>query len=232
MKLGGHFNDDIKRIKQCRSVLDDGDVLIGDANTGWLTHDALKIVKAVEDLDVYIEQPCPTYNECLTIRENCNLPFILDENISELQHLVQLCQDRAADVVNIKISKFGGLTKAKRVKVQNQYCTFKNHDEKTSVFYYQAVEFCSAMGIAMTIEDTWGGDVVTAAILHLAGTVSEKLHFSSTDFNSYNTMSTGRIVGGPKLDQGRRMQVPQTVPGLGVDVDRQGMKPLLQFPSS
>ena len=53
--------------------------------------------------------------------------------------------DRAMDCVNIKISKFGGLTKAR-----------------------QARDLCLSLGLAMTIEDSWGGDIVTAAIASLA----------------------------------------------------------------
>ena len=75
----------------------------------------MKIVKAVSHLDVYIEQPCVSYRECQSIRAHTNLPFVLDENISEFNHLVAVAQDNSADVVNIKISKFGGLTKAKLV---------------------------------------------------------------------------------------------------------------------
>ena len=75
-----------------------------------------------------------TYEECLTVRKHVNGPFILDENISDIQTIAKAWQDHAADVVNIKISKFGGITRAK-----------------------QATEFCSSVGIAMTIEDTWGG---------------------------------------------------------------------------
>ncbi len=48
----------------------------------WLTHTTLKLVKAVADLDVYIEQPCRTYSECLTVRAHTNLPFILVKIIS------------------------------------------------------------------------------------------------------------------------------------------------------
>ena len=82
---------------------------------GWTAHDAMKIVKAVSNLDVYIEQPCVSYRECRSIRKHTNLPFVLDENISEFNHLVEVAKDNSADVVNIKISKFGGLTKAKLV---------------------------------------------------------------------------------------------------------------------
>ena len=43
----------------------------------WLTHSALKLAKAVADLDVYIEQPCRSYAECRTVRAHTNLPFVL-----------------------------------------------------------------------------------------------------------------------------------------------------------
>ena len=43
-------------------------VLIGDSNTGWSTAGALRVAGAVRDLDVYLEQPCPSYRECLTVR--------------------------------------------------------------------------------------------------------------------------------------------------------------------
>ena len=74
--------------------------------------------------------------------------------------------DRAMDVVNIKISKFGGLTKAK-----------------------QARDLCVSLGVVMTLEDSWGGDIVTAAIAHLAHSTPPEFLFTSTDFNSYVTVS-------------------------------------------
>ena len=73
LKLGGDPDPDIQRFVACRSVLADGDVLVGDANTGWTTHQALRIVKAVKDLDVYIEQPCRTYQVDRKIRQTVEL---------------------------------------------------------------------------------------------------------------------------------------------------------------
>ena len=84
-----------------------------------------------------MEQPCPTYEECLRVRKHTNLPFVLDENVNDLTTLIRAWQDHSADVVNIKISKFGGITKAK-----------------------EAIELCTQLGIAMTIEDTWGGKLI------------------------------------------------------------------------
>ena len=93
------------------------------------------------------------------------------------------------DVVNLKISKLGGLTKARLAR-----------------------DLCVAMGIAMTLEDSWGGDVTTAAIAHLAHSTPEAFRFTSTDFNSYVTVSNAD--GVPVRDNG--YMAAGTTPGLGV----------------
>ena len=154
----------------------------------WLMHDALRVVRAVRDVDVYIEQPCRTYEECLTIRRHCDHPFVLDENIDSLDVLLRGHADRAMDVVNIKISKFGGLTKAR-----------------------QARDLCVSLGIAMTIEDSWGGDIVTAAIAHLAHSTPTELLFTSTDFNSYVTVPFAD--GAPQRINGRMSASLKPGPG-------------------
>ena len=41
----------------------------------------------------------------------------------------------------------------------------------------------------MTLEDSWGGDIVTAAIAHLAHSTPPEFQFTATDFNSYVTVS-------------------------------------------
>ena len=64
----------------------------------------------------------------------------------------------------------------------------------------------------MTIEDSWGGDVVTAAIAHLAHSTPTELLFTSTDFNSYVTVSTAE--GAPKRQNGR--MAASEAPGLGI----------------
>jgi cis-L-3-hydroxyproline dehydratase len=190
LKVGGDPGVDINRIHAVAAELEAGDRLIADANTGWLMHDALRVVRAVRDVDVYIEQPCRTYDECLTIRRHCDHPFVLDEVIDSVDPLLRGHADRAMDVVNIKISKFGGLTRAALAR-----------------------DLCVSLGIAMTIEDSWGGDITTAAIAHLAHSTPTEYLFTSTDFNSYVTVSTAH--GAPQRAQGR-MSAP-TTPGLGIE---------------
>jgi L-alanine-DL-glutamate epimerase-like enolase superfamily enzyme len=112
LKVGGEAQEDIARIRAVAAVLDGGEVLVADANTGWLLPDAARVVNAVKDLDVYIEQPCKSYEKCLAVRQRTALPFILDENIDGLDMLLRAHSDRAMDAINLKISKVGGLTKS------------------------------------------------------------------------------------------------------------------------
>ena len=80
LKVGGDPDVDIQRIHAVAAKLQPGDRLIADANTGWTQHEAMRVVRAVQDIDVYIEQPCLTYEECLSVRRHTNHPFVLDEN--------------------------------------------------------------------------------------------------------------------------------------------------------
>jgi cis-L-3-hydroxyproline dehydratase len=189
LKVGGNPDTDINRIQAAARRLEPGDVLIADANTGWTQHQALRVVNAVHDIDVYIEQPCLHYEECLVVRQHTNLPFVLDEVMDDVHMVLRGCSDKAMDVINLKISRLGGLTKARQIR-----------------------DLCVSLGIAMTIEDTWGGDIITAAIAHLAQSTPPELLFSATDFNSYVTVSIAEDA--PQRRHGRL--AASTAPGLGI----------------
>jgi L-alanine-DL-glutamate epimerase-like enolase superfamily enzyme len=189
LKVGGNADVDIARIKAVSAKLLPGDKLIADANTGWLMHEAARVVRAVRDVDVYIEQPCLSYEECLSIRRRTDHPFVMDESIDGIEALLRGHADGAMDVVNLKISKFGGLTKTR-----------------------QARDLCVSLGLAMTIEDSWGGDITTAAIAHLAHSTPTEFLFTTTDFNSYVTVRNAD--GAPQRVQGRMSA--STSPGLGI----------------
>lgn len=189
LKVGGDPDEDVERIRAAAAVLGPGDRLVADANTGWLPHDALRVARAVDDVDVYIEQPCRSYDECLSVRARTRHPLVLDESIDGIEALLRARGDGAMDVVNLKIGKLGGLTRARQMR-----------------------DLCVSLGIAMTIEDTWGGDFATAAIAHLAHSTPPRFLFTSTDFNSYVTVDTA---SNPPRRVGGRLAAP-TAPGLGL----------------
>ncbi|MAV35648.1 MAG: mandelate racemase [Planctomycetaceae bacterium] len=203
LKVGGDPEIDIERIGAVAALLQPGDKLIADANTGWLPHEAARVVRAVRDIDVYIEQPCLSYDECLSIRRRTDHPFVLDESIDGIDMLLRGHADCAMDIVNLKISKLGGLTKTALAR-----------------------DICQQMGIAMTLEDSWGGDIVTAAIAHLAHSTRPEFLFTATDFNSYVTVDLAR--GAPQRNAGRLAAT--TAPGLGVQpYDEVLGKPLVEI---
>ena len=114
---------------------------------------------------------------------------MLDEVITDPGILLQAIADDAMDVINLKICKVGGLTKARLMR-----------------------DICVDAGIPMIIEDTWGGDIVTASIAHLAQSTPAEFCFAATDFNSYGTR---RIADGAPQRVDGRMTAP-TGPGLGI----------------
>ena len=201
LKVGGDPDKDIKRINAVLKVIQPGDILVADANTGWLMHKALRVVNALKGEDLYIEQPCATIEECLAVREHTSLPMVLDEVIKGIDSLMNAYNQRAMDVVNLKISRLGGLTRTKQMR-----------------------DLCESLGIAMTIEDSWGGDIATAAIAHLVGSTQPEFYFTSTDFNSYNDVHLAEDA--PMRKEGK-LEVPSG-PGLGISVDEKKLgKPVL-----
>ncbi len=192
MKVGADATDDIERIRQVSANLRPGNILAADANTGWQQPEAIRVVKAVRDVDVYIEQPCASYEECLAVRQHTDLPIILDECMDSLEMLIRGYQDRAMDLVNLKINRIGGMTRARQFR-----------------------DLCVSLGIVMTIEDSWGGEIATAAIAHLAHSTPAGFHFQSSAFHEYHSLAIAS--GGPTIEDGKMFMDGR--PGLGVEPD-------------
>lgn len=192
LKVGGHPDEDIHRIMSVFKVIQPGDTLVADANRGWLMHQAIRVVNALAGENIYIEQPCRTLEECLTIRSHTNLPMVLDEVITDVDSFLRAWRQKAMDIINIKLSRLGGLTRSKILR-----------------------DMCEALGIIMTIEDFWGGDITTTTIAHLAGSTRPEFLFTTTDLNSYVDVRLAQ--NAPRRKEGK-LQVP-TSPGLGINVD-------------
>jgi L-alanine-DL-glutamate epimerase-like enolase superfamily enzyme len=192
LKVGGDPDTDIKRIEAVTSVLKPGDILVADANTGWIIHQAIRVVNAISNKDIYVEQPCRSLEECLIVRNHTKLPMVIDELILNVPDLIRVYEKGVIDIANIKISRVGGLTKAKEIR-----------------------DLCESLGIAMTIEDCWGGDIMTSTISHLVASTRPEFYFSSTDFNSYIDLHLAEDM--PYRKNGE-LSAP-TGPGLGIHVN-------------
>jgi L-alanine-DL-glutamate epimerase-like enolase superfamily enzyme len=203
LKVGGEPDEDIERIFSVAEVLGPGEILIADANGGWLVHQAARVTGAIHELDVYLEQPCQGWEQCLSIRRRTQLPFILDESIDGVDALLRGHADSAMDMVNIKVSKLGGLTRAALAR-----------------------DVSVEMGLGLIIEDTCGGDIATAAVAHLAQSTPARNLFASTDLNGYVTKM---LADGAPRREGGEMRASDA-PGLGVEPRLEELgQPILEF---
>ncbi len=192
LRVGIEPEKDIALIRFAAGLAQPGEVVYADANCRWTLHDALRVVRAVDDLDIMIEQPCLTYEECLHVRSRTNLSMKLDELVTDLSIAERMTRDLIADVACVKMSRVGGLTKARRIR-----------------------DYLVDHGIKVVTECMMGGEVVSAAVSHFAASTPPELLFNTTDLHSYHTEPTGTPA--PPTSDGR-MYCHDT-PGLGVEPD-------------
>ncbi|MDI6771614.1 MAG: mandelate racemase/muconate lactonizing enzyme family protein [bacterium] len=193
LKIGGDPLQDAARVRHAVEVTDADDVIIADANGGWRLQDAIVAARLLEPLPrVYLEQPCPTLEECVAVRKVTTLPMIYDEIVTDVPSLLAAVQQGGAGGINLKISRVGGLTKARLIR-----------------------DLCEALGVSLTIEDTWGGDLVTAAVSHLAASVRPEALFTVSFMNDW----TKEHIAGYRPRSQDGWGGPAPGPGLGVEVD-------------
>ena len=192
IKVGGDWKQDIERIKAAVPLLHAGEQALADANQGWRVDHAIRVAHATQHLDFILEQPCKTYDECMQVRKFAKQPMKLDECITGLEIAREIVAERSAEICCLKISNLGGLSKARRVR-----------------------DFLIEHRIPVVSEDSWGGEITTAAVAHFAASTPEKFLQNTTDLMNYNTRSTG--IGGATVKHGR-LYAPD-IAGLGVTPD-------------
>jgi L-alanine-DL-glutamate epimerase-like enolase superfamily enzyme len=193
LKLGADPAEDAARAAAVVAATGPGDEIIGDANGGWRRQDAITAARLMERLERFrLEQPCPTLEECLAVRRITTLPMVLDEVITDLPALVRAVAADAMDHINLKIGRVGGLTRARAMRDA-------------------AIE----LGLRLTIEDSWGGDLVTAAVAHLAAATPPEALFAVSFMNDW---TLEHVAGYEPRSRGGVGPVP-TGPGLGIEVD-------------
>jgi cis-L-3-hydroxyproline dehydratase len=193
LKIGADPYEDAERTRAVVAATGPEDVVVADANGGWRLQDAVVAARAIEDLErVFFEQPCPTLEECLIVRQRTTLPMVLDECIRDVHSLMRAYEAKALEAFNLKISKVGGLTQAKLMR-----------------------DLAVALGLRVTIEDAWGGDLVTAAVSHLAASTPPETLFTVSFMNDW----TNEHVAGHEPRSRDGFGSAPAGPGLGIDVD-------------
>ena len=164
VKLGADqdWQADVERLRLVRDAVDTGPLVYGDWNCGASQLDASRVGRAVAHLDIMLEQPCQTVAECEAVRRATGLPMKLDESAHDTASLLDGYQRGIMDAVALKLSKFGGISAVRRAR-----------------------DLCLYLGAKMCIEDTWGSDITTAALLHLGATTNPARLLNVCDLSGY-----------------------------------------------
>lgn len=205
VKLGadGDWQADAERLNKVREAVGDGPLVYGDWNCGASKLHATRTARAINHLDVMLEQPCQTLEDCAAVRQATGLPIKIDEGAFDQASLIHAHKLGCLDAVALKLSKFGGLSAMRRAR---------------DLTVHLGAEICA--------ECTWGSDIVTAAALHFAASTPQQSLLNTCDLSSY----VGPRVAPdcPTREKGRI--APPEGAGLGVtpDLDVLGL-PILEL---
>lgn len=118
MKVGTDARTDVDRVRAVRAAVGPDVRLRLDANQGWTAREAVRVISALEDagLDVeLVEQPLPAadLDGLAWVTDRVRTPVMADESVYGVRDLCEVIRRRAADLVNVKLAKCGGLSVAR-----------------------------------------------------------------------------------------------------------------------
>lgn len=120
IKVGKEGLEDIKRIEAIRKAVGDDIALRIDANQGWSAKDAVKIISTMEDKGIVmdlVEQPVHAHDfkGMQYVTQHVYTPILADESVFSAEDAIHIIEGRAADLINIKLMKTGGIYEAMKI---------------------------------------------------------------------------------------------------------------------
>jgi len=200
IKIGLHPKEDAERIRVVREAVGPEVRLRVDGNQGYDRPTAMKACQAMEKYDLqWIEQPLPDWDlEGLALLADLLwTPIAVDESIYTLQDVYKVVRAKAADVINIKVAKCGGINPSLKI-----------------------AHAAASMGIPCFLGGCIETGVGTAAALHF-GACAPNL-FPALEIAGSGAF-TDDIIETPFMATEGVIQLPER-PGLGVAVNEEKLR--------
>lgn len=193
IKVGKDARTDLERMKAIRNAVGYDVKLRIDANQGWKPKEAVQALLKMEDagLDIeFVEQPVEAHDieGMKFVTDHVSIPVLADESVFSPQDALTILQRRAADLINIKLMKTGGL--------------------------YNALKICSiaeTYGVECMIGCMLEAKVSVNAAVHLA---AAKSIITKIDLDGPVLCREDPVEGGAVFDEYRI--TPGDAPGLGI----------------
>jgi len=118
LKVGADAASDVARVRAVRRAVGPDVGIRVDANQGWTPRDAIRVIRGLEDAGVdveFVEQPVAAADLAglAAVTAAVDTPVMADESLFGVRDLTELIRQRAADLVNVKLAKCGGLSTAR-----------------------------------------------------------------------------------------------------------------------
>ena len=114
IKVGVDHDRDVEMVRRIRDTVGTGIALCVDANQGYRTHgDAIRTLRRMERFDlIYFEQPVEGIERLAQVARAIDVPVMADESAWNAHDVIQIIEQRAAQIVSIYTTKPGGLYRA------------------------------------------------------------------------------------------------------------------------
>ncbi len=193
IKVGKESLKDIERIRAIRGAVGPDVKLRIDANQGWTAKDAVRIIRTLEDMGIemdLVEQPVSAHDFAgmQYVTSQVNTKILADESVFSPEDAIRLIEGRAADLINIKLMKTGGI--------------------------YEALKICAiaeSFGVECMIGCMLESKIAVSAAAHLA---AGKSVITRADLDGPSLCRIDPYTGGP-LYEGSRIIMNET-PGIGI----------------
>ncbi len=193
IKVGKEGMADVERIKAIREAVGPDIKIRVDANQGWNAKDSVRIISAMEDLGLdidLVEQPVNAHDldGMRYITSRVYTPILADESVFTAEDAINIIQTHAADLINIKLMKTGGI--------------------------YEALKICSIAeiyGVECMMGCMLESKIAVSAGAHLAGA---KGVITRADLDGPGLCKIDPYVGGPEYKA--NMIYLNETPGLGI----------------
>ncbi|SKB33585.1 dipeptide epimerase [Luteibacter sp. 22Crub2.1] len=203
IKIGKNIDDDIVRVRAIYTAVGESALLRLDANQGWTAAEAVRAIRQLEDAGVrmeLVEQPVKAHDlEGLQhVTRHVDTPIMADESAFGPKDLLELIRLRAADIVNIKLMKTGGISGALRM-----------------------ADIAAMHGMECMIGCMLESSISVAAAVHVA--VARSNVITKIDLDGPSLCTFNPVDGGVDFDESH-LSIPP-LPGLGIRSVR-GLEPL------
>ncbi|WP_395549092.1 MULTISPECIES: dipeptide epimerase [unclassified Lacrimispora] len=120
IKVGKESKKDVERIQAIRQAVGPDIKLRIDANQGWSAKEAVKIIRTLEDMGIgmdLVEQPVNAHDfeGMKFVTSQVYTPILADESVFSPEDAIRIISERAADLINIKLMKTGGIHEALKI---------------------------------------------------------------------------------------------------------------------